>query len=399
MKYKGIQNHLSGILNNLAKRHLVKEENLVTSPISHKISTSTFRYLIDFSSSDYLGFANDARINEVAKKSLLTKGYGLSSVRFICGTTDSHKALESEISAFYETEDTILFPSAYAANSAIFEVLLSEEDAVMSDSFNHESIVHGIRLSKAQRFVYKNNDMNDLEAKLKDSEKARFKIIVSNSIFSSTGEFANIQEMSKIAEENGAILMIDEGHGTGTVGIKGRGVCELSSSLGKIEIITSTLEKSLGGGNGGFVTGKQEIIDLLRQRARPYLFSNSISTYTVEASRLALKLLRENSDLVLKIQDNIQYFRQEMRALGFNVLGDPRCAICPILVKNEAKASNVSEELRKKGIYALPSDSANVPSELISVRIQIKASHTRDDLQNCIEAFKDIGRQYNLINK
>jgi len=396
-KYKSFQSHLVDTLTELSKGHAIKRERVITSPISSVISTNTRKGLLNFASSDYLGFANHPDIKSMASEGLLQKGFGLSSVRFICGTTDSHKALEKEISSFYGTDDTIIFPSAYAANSAIFEVLLTDEDAVFSDVLNHESIFHGIKLGKARSFTFKNRDINDLREKINEAKSARFKLIVSSSLFSANAEFAKVNELYEIAEQAGAVLMIDEAHGTGTIGQGGRGVLELHGALNKAEIITSTLEKSLGGSNGGFVTGKQEVIDILRQRARPYLFSNSISTYTVEASRKALQLLRENPQMIKQLQDNVAYFRSGAKKFGLKVLGNDQSPVCPILTGSDALAQKISDQLFEDNIYALPTLTRYVSPDLAAVRIQISSFHSKNDLDQCIYSLQKAGEVNGLI--
>lgn len=398
MKYKSFQKHLQGMLGQLKAESTFKNERVITSAQSSQISTQTHPKLLNFCANNYLGLANDSRIVQEAKRVLDERGFGLSSVRFICGTTDYHKKLERELSQFYEQEDTILFPSCFDANEAVFEALLTDQDAIISDKLNHASIINGIRLSKAHRFLYENNDMVDLEVKLKEAEEknSRFKIIVTDGVFSMDGTVAKLGRICELAEQYGAMVFVDECHGTGVLGARGRGAVEVENVLDKIDFISSTLGKALGGATGGFITGKGEIVEWLRQKARTYLFSNSLPTHSVAAANTALAILRDEPQRLQTLSRNIQQFKSEIEAMGFTVLGHPSSAICPVLLKDEKIAHQFAEDLLAEGIYVIAFSYPVVAKGLARIRVQLSAAHSEKDVKDCLEAFRKIGIKYGI---
>lgn len=355
------------------------------------------RRVLNFCSNNYLGLANDPRVITEAQKVLSERGFGLSSVRFICGTTDYHKKLEKDISEFYEQEDTILFPSCFDANEAVFEALLGEQDAIVSDKLNHASIINGIRLCKAKRFLYENNDMKDLEAKLEEAKSARFKIIVTDGVFSMDGYVAHINKMCELAEKYEALVMVDECHGTGVLGKLGRGATEVEGALKKIDFISSTLGKALGGATGGFITGRAEIIEWLRQKARTYLFSNSLPTHSVAAANVALNILKSEPERLQTLAKNIALFKTSMKALGFEIIGHDESAICPVMIRNEQLAVKMAEDLLDEGIYVIAFSYPVVGKGLARIRVQLSAGHTEKDVKDCIAAFEKTGKKNGLI--
>lgn len=398
MKYKSFQKHLQGMLGQLKAESTFKNERVITSAQSSQISTQTHPKLLNFCANNYLGLANDSRIVQEAKRVLDERGFGLSSVRFICGTTDYHKKLERELSQFYEQEDTILFPSCFDANEAVFEALLTDQDAIISDKLNHASIINGIRLSKAHRFLYENNDMADLEVKLKEAEEknSRFKIIVTDGVFSMDGTVAKLGRICELAEQYGAMVFVDECHGTGVLGARGRGAVEVENVLDKVDFISSTLGKALGGATGGFITGKGEIVEWLRQKARTYLFSNSLPTHSVAAANTALAILRDEPQRLQTLSRNIQQFKSEIEAMGFTVLGHPSSAICPVLLKDEKIAHQFAEDLLAEGIYVIAFSYPVVAKGLARIRVQLSAAHSEKDVKDCLEAFRKIGIKYGI---
>lgn len=386
------------MLGQLKAESTFKNERVITSAQSSQISTQTHPKLLNFCANNYLGLANDSRIVQEAKRVLDERGFGLSSVRFICGTTDYHKKLERELSQFYEQEDTILFPSCFDANEAVFEALLTDQDAIISDKLNHASIINGIRLSKAHRFLYENNDMVDLEVKLKEAEEknSRFKIIVTDGVFSMDGTVAKLGRICELAEQYGAMVFVDECHGTGVLGARGRGAVEVENVLDKIDFISSTLGKALGGATGGFITGKGEIVEWLRQKARTYLFSNSLPTHSVAAANTALAILRDEPQRLQTLSRNIQQFKSEIEAMGFTVLGHPSSAICPVLLKDEKIAHQFAEDLLAEGIYVIAFSYPVVAKGLARIRVQLSAAHSEKDVKDCLEAFRKIGIKYGI---
>ncbi len=396
-KYLKLQKHLTSIISNLKSEGTFKNERIITSAQSNIISTTKFSNVLNFCSNNYLGLCDNQEISNEAKKVLDERGFGLSSVRFICGTTDYHLNLEKKISEFYEQEDTILFPSCFDANEAVFEALLTKEDAIITDKLNHASIINGTRLSKAERFLYNNNDMEDLEERLKDSQHSRFRIIVTDGVFSMDGKIAKINQITDLAEKYNAIVMVDECHGTGVLGAKGRGSVEVEKSLHKVELISSTLGKALGGANGGFITGKKEIVSILRQKGRPYLFSNSLPTHCVAAYLKAIDILQNQPELLKKLQFNVELFRSKMTELGFELLGHPKSAICPVLLRDAKLARDFADEMLTKGVYVIGFSYPVVPQDLARIRVQLSACHEEEDILKCVEAFKTVGIKRNII--
>jgi glycine C-acetyltransferase len=397
MKYRTLQTHLSTVLNTIRADGLYKNERIITSPQSSVISTTKHPHLLNFCSNNYLGLCNDPRIVEAARQAISDRGFGINGSRFVCGTSEYHKLLEKEISEFYETEDTVLFASCFDANETIFETLLDERDAIISDRLNHASIINGIRLCKASRHLYEFNSMEDLEKKLMEANNARFKLIVTDGVFSMDGEISKVSKICDLADRYGAIVMVDECHGTGVVGGKGRGAVELENALHRVEIVNSTLGKALGGAIGGFTTGKKEIVEVLRQKAKNYLHSNNLTVHAVQAYRIAINTLKENPEPLLKLNRNVRLFRQEMKRLGFNVLGHPSTAICPVLLKDARVTAEFADAMLDEGIYVIGFSYPVVPKGLARIRVQLSASHSEQEVLECVRAFEKIGKQKGAI--
>lgn len=373
-----------------------KSEKSITSPQSVKIQVNG-KIMLNFCSNNYLGFTDNRILIDEAKRALDTRGYGMSSVRFICGTQDLHKQLEHSVSTFHNKEDAILYSSCFDANAGLFEALLSEKDAIISDSLNHASIIDGIRLCKAKRLRYKHLDLADLEEQLKQAEDSRIKMIVTDGVFSMDGDIAPLDKIVNIAQKYNANIMIDECHSTGFLGRTGRGTPELFGVEDHIDIINSTLGKALGGGSGGYTTGNKEIIELLRQRSRPYLFSNSLVPAICAASIKVFEILGESVDLVKKLQDNTTLFRTEMKKLGFTILGSPECPIVPVLLKEERLATEFGEEMANEGIYVVGFSYPVVPKGQARIRVQISAAHSFEQIKLAVKAFEIIGKRKNII--
>jgi glycine C-acetyltransferase len=397
MKYRTLQTHLGNVLNTIKQEGLYKNERILTSPQSAVISTTKHSHLLNFCSNNYLGLCNDSRIIEAAREAITERGFGICGGRFVCGTTEYHKLLEKEISEFYETEDTILFSSCFDANESIFETILDKEDAIISDRLNHASIINGIRLCKAGRFLYEFNNMDDLAQKLKLAKDSRNKMIVTDGVFSMDGEISKISKICDLAEEHNAIVMVDECHGTGVVGKRGRGAVELENCLNRVEVINSTLGKALGGAIGGFSTGKKEIIDVLKQKSKNYLHSNNLTVHAVQAYRMAIKILKENPEPLQKLNNNVKLFRTEMQNLGFHVLGNPSTAICPVLLKDARLTTEFADALLGEGIYVIGFSYPVVPKGLARIRVQLSAEHSEQNVLDCVEAFKKIGKSKGVI--
>ena len=395
--YKNFQNFLQKELSDIKEAGLWKNEREITSPQSAVIQTNG-KNVLNFCANNYLGLSNNPRLIAAAKKAMDERGYGMSSVRFICGTQDLHKELEAEISKFFGTEDAILYAACFDANGGVFEPLLSENDAIISDSLNHASIIDGVRLSKAQRFRYANADMQDLENQLIAAENCRFKLIVTDGVFSMDGNVAPLDKIYALAEKYGAMVMVDESHSAGVVGKTGRGVTELYNLHGKIEIITGTLGKAFGGAVGGFTTGKKEIIDLLRQRSRPYLFSNSLPPMVVAAGIETFKILQESNDLQDKLHKNTEYFIKKMIAAGFDIK-PTQSAICAVMLYDAVLSQKMAAALQEEGIYVTGFYYPVVPKGQARIRVQISAAHTQEHLDKCIEAFVKKGKEFGVINK
>jgi glycine C-acetyltransferase len=397
--YKTIKQHLKQELENIKEQGLYKEERIIVSSQGAEITLETGQTVLNFCANNYLGLANHPEVIQAAKDTMDTHGFGMASVRFICGTQDIHKKLEQKIASFYQTEDTILYAAAFDANGGVFEPLLTDQDAIISDSLNHASIIDGVRLCKAKRFRYKNNDMQDLETQLKaanDSE-ARFKIIVTDGVFSMDGLVAPLDKICDLAEKYDALVMIDECHAAGFIGKSGIGTLEEKNVLGRIDIITGTLGKALGGGMGGYTTGKKEIIEMLRQRSRPYLFSNSLAPALVGASIKVFDLLSNDTILRDKLEENTTYFKKSLQSLGFDII-DGDSAIVPVMLYDAKLAQKMANMLLDEGIYVIGFFFPVVPREKARIRVQLSAAHERHHLDIAIQAFKKVGDALNIIS-
>eukprot|EP01125_Pyxidicula_operculata_P013037 TRINITY_DN4304_c0_g1_i1.p1 TRINITY_DN4304_c0_g1~~TRINITY_DN4304_c0_g1_i1.p1 ORF type:complete len:425 (+),score=109.53 TRINITY_DN4304_c0_g1_i1:49-1323(+) len=374
-----------------------KKERIIVSPQSSSIRVQEANEpVLNFCANNYLGLSDNKELIEAAKKTLDSHGLGLSSVRFICGTQDIHKKLEKTIADFHKTEDTILYGSCFDANAGIFEALLEPQDAILSDSLNHASIIDGIRLAKAQKKVYKHLDMADLEQKLKETD-ARLKLIVTDGSFSMDGDIAPLNVICDLADKYNAMVMIDECHSTGFIGKTGRGTPELFGVEGRVDIINSTLGKALGGSSGGYTTGKKEAIELLRQKSRPYLFSNTIAPAIVGASLQCFDLLTKSTNLRDIVEENTRIFREGMKKAGFTLKGDPHHPIAPVMIGDAGKATEMANELLKKGIYVIGFSFPVVPKGEARIRVQLSAAHTPDQVRRAIAAFTEVGKQLNII--
>jgi glycine C-acetyltransferase len=385
----------------LKDQGLFKQERLLAGPQQAAIqvrSNGTTREVINLCANNYLGLANDPSIVKAAHKALDEFGYGMASVRFICGTQTIHKELEERISRFLETEDTILYPSCFDANGGLFETLLDENDAVISDALNHASIIDGIRLSKAQRFRYRNNDMDDLEEQLRKAADCRTRLIVTDGVFSMDGTIANLVDICGLAERYDALTMIDDCHATGFLGANGRGTMEHRQVTGRIDIVTSTLGKALGGASGGFTSGRKEVIAWLRQRSRPYLFSNSVAPVIVATSIAVLDLLQSGSDLRRKLRDNAAWFRGQLEGLGFD-LRPGEHPIVPVMLGDARLATSMADRLLEHGIYVIGFAYPVVPEGQARIRTQMSAGLTRDHLQRAVAAFAEVGRELGVIDQ
>lgn len=385
--YGKIQNQLENTLDEIREAGLYKNERVIESPQEAHIKVGQGEVL-NMCANNYLGLSDHPAIVAAAHKALDDWGYGLSSVRFICGTQTIHKELERKISEFLGTEDTILYTSCFDANGGLFETILSEEDAVISDELNHASIIDGVRLCKAQRFRYKNGDMNDLEEQLKAASNTRNKMIATDGVFSMDGYIAKLPEICALAEKYDAMVMVDDSHAVGFTGKTGRGTHEFHNVMNKIDVITGTLGKALGGASGGYTSGKKEIIELLRQRSRPYLFSNSVAPSIVGASIAAIDLLTESTELRDKLAENTQFFREEIAKIGLEVLPGEH-PIVPVMFGEAIPAVKMAESLLKKGVYVIPFSFPVVPKGKARIRTQVSAAHSREDLQFAVEKFAE----------
>jgi glycine C-acetyltransferase len=384
--FTSVQRDISAELDEIRSAGLFKAERVIVSPQGSSIRVGDGQEVLNFCANNYLGLADDPRIISAAKEAIDRWGYGLASVRFICGTQDVHKQLEQRISGFLGTEDTILYSSCFDANGGLFETLLGEQDAVISDELNHASIIDGIRLSKARRLRYRNRDMADLEAQLKASADARRTLIATDGVFSMDGYLAPLGEICDLAERYGAMVVVDDSHAVGFVGARGRGTPELHGVSDRVDIVTGTLGKALGGASGGYTSGRREIIDLLRQRSRPYLFSNSVAPAVVGASLKVLDLLESGDDLRARLRENTAWFREQMTGLGFDILpGDH--PIVPVMIGDAARATQMADLLLEKGVYVIGFSYPVVPVGKARIRTQLSAAHSRDDLQTAAAAF------------
>ncbi len=396
--YGKIKNHLQAELAQIKEDGLFKEERIIVSPQDAVIKISSGEEVINFCANNYLGLSSHPDVIQAAKDTLDSHGFGMSSVRFICGTQDIHKTLEAKIAEFYETEDTILYAAAFDANGGVFEPLLSSEDAIISDSLNHASIIDGVRLCKAKRYRYANSDMADLENQLKQANEDgnRFKIIVTDGVFSMDGLVAPLDKICDLADKYDALVMIDECHATGFIGTKGVGTLEEKNVMGRIDIITGTLGKALGGAMGGYTTGKKEIIELLRQRSRPYLFSNSLAPAIVGASIKVFEMLANDTKLRDTLQENTAYFKQGIKTAGFDII-DGESAIVPVMLYDAKLSQTMANMLLERGIYVIGFFYPVVPKGKARIRVQLSAAHTKEHLDRAIQAFTEVGKQLKIV--
>lgn len=396
--YGSLKSHLQKELQDIEQAGLYKKERIIVSEQGAEITLSSGQTVLNFCANNYLGLSSHPRVKEAAKRAVDSHGFGMSSVRFICGTQDIHKELEKSIADFYQTEDTILYAAAFDANGGVFEPLFNEMDAIISDELNHASIIDGVRLCKAQRYRYKNNDMADLETQLKaaNDKGARFKIIVTDGVFSMDGYVAQMDKICDLADKYDALVMTDECHSAGFIGKTGRGVPELCNVMGRVDIITGTLGKALGGAMGGYTTGRKEIIEMLRQRSRPYLFSNSLAPSIVGASIEVFKLLKESTVLRDKLEANVNQFKAGMQAAGFDLRGGAS-AIVPVMLY-DAKLSQVfADKLLAEGIYVIGFFYPVVPKDLARIRVQLSAAHEPHHIEKAIAAFTKVGKELGVI--
>ena len=393
--YDSLKKRLKIEIDEIKNSGRYKSERIITSKQKSVINT-TGNEVINFCANNYLGLASKPEIIEAAKKALDSHGFGLASVRFICGTQDIHKELEDKISSFLETEDTILYAAAFDANGGLFEPLFDHNDAIISDSLNHASIIDGIRLCKAARFRYLNNDMNDLEEKLKEASSHRNRVIVTDGVFSMDGTLAQLDKICDLANKYDALVFVDDCHATGFIGLNGKGTQEELKVIGKVDIITGTLGKALGGGSGGFTSGKKEIIDILRQKSRPYLFSNTLAPSIVGASLKAIDLIENNNSIIEKLKTNTMLFREKMSKLGFDIKGETH-PIVPVMIYNDKTASLMSDYLLKKGIYVVGFSYPVVPKGLSRIRVQISSSHSKEQIEKAVNLFEEAGKKFGII--
>lgn len=389
-------NNLKLQVEELKKTGLYKEEREIFSPQQANITVAGGKKVLNFCANNYLGLSNHPDIIKAAKSSIDTYGFGLSSVRFICGTQNIHHELEKKISNFLKTDDTILYSSCFDANGGLFETLLGAEDAIISDELNHASIIDGVRLCKAKRFRYKNNDMHDLEKQLQEAQGSRTIMIATDGVFSMDGIIANLKAICDLADKYNAIVMVDDSHAVGFVGEKGRGTPEFCDVIGRVDIITGTLGKALGGASGGYTSGRKEVIDMLRQRSRPYLFSNSLAPCITKTTVTVLDLIENNDSLRKKLKENSEYFRGKMTALGFNLVPGSH-PIIPVMLGDAKLAQEFAAKMLEHGVYVIGFCFPVVPKEKARIRTQMSAAHTREDLDKAIEAFALVGRQLHVI--
>ena len=395
--YGKMQQHLQQTLKEIREAGLYKEERLIESPQAAAIQVAG-KEVLNFCANNYLGLSNHPRLIEGAKKMMDARGYGMSSVRFICGTQDVHKELEAAISKFFKTEDTILYAACFDANGGVFEPLLTEEDAIISDALNHASIIDGVRLCKAKRYRYANADMEDLERQLQAAQEQRFRIVVTDGVFSMDGNVAPMDKICDLAEKYDALVMVDESHSAGVVGPTGRGVSEFFKTYGRVDIYTGTLGKAFGGAMGGFTTGRKEIIDLLRQRSRPYLFSNSLAPGIVGAALEGFKMLDESNELHDRLVENVNYFRDKMMASGFDIK-PTQSAICAVMLYDAPLSQRFAARLQDEGIYVTGFYYPVVPKGQARIRVQISAGHDRAQLDKCINAFIKVGKELGVLKE
>jgi glycine C-acetyltransferase len=396
--YGKIKEHLQAELQTIEDNGIFKKERIITSPQGAEITISTGETVLNFCANNYLGLSSHPEVIQAAKDALDTHGFGMSSVRFICGTQDIHKTLERKISEFYGTEDTILYAAAFDANGGVFEPLLGENDAIISDSLNHASIIDGVRLCKAARYRYENSNMEDLEQQLIKATEAgtRFKLIVTDGVFSMDGVVAPLDKICDLADKYDAMVMVDECHAAGFIGATGKGTLEAKGVMGRIDIITGTLGKALGGAMGGYTTAKKEVIEILRQRSRPYLFSNSLAPAIVGASIKVFELLEKDTTLRDKLEWNTNYFKEGMKKAGFDII-DGDSAIVPVMLYDAKLSQTMADELLKKGIYVIGFFFPVVPKDKARIRVQLSAAHTTAHLDKAISAFIEVGKMLNVV--
>ena len=395
--YGKLQSQLQEELSNIKDEGLYKRERIIMNPQGSLIRVSTGEEVLNFCANNYLGLSSHPEVIQAAKDTLDTHGYGMSSVRFICGTQDIHKILEEKLSNFLGTEDTVLYAAAFDANGGVFEPLFSKEDAIISDELNHASIIDGVRLCKAKRYRYKNNDMESLEDQLKLSQEQRNRVIVTDGVFSMDGYLAQLDKICDLADKYDALVMVDDSHSTGFVGKTGRGTHEHCGVMGRVDIITSTLGKALGGAMGGFTSGRKEIIDMLRQRSRPYLFSNSLAPSIVGAASKVIDLLSDSTHFRDALEENTQYFREKMTSAGFDIKEGVH-PIVPVMLYDAKLSQEMSNQLLHEGIYVIGFFFPVVPKEKARIRVQISAAHSKADLDKAIHAFTKVGKEMQVIN-
>ena len=393
--YGKMKEHLSKTLAEIREAGLYKEERLIESPQSASIQVAG-KEVLNFCANNYLGLANDPRLIKASSDMMKERGFGMASVRFICGTEDIHKQLEKAISEYFHTEDTILYAACFDANGGVFEPLLTDEDAIISDALNHASIIDGVRLCKAKRYRYANADMAELEKCLQEAQAQRFRIIVTDGVFSMDGNVAPVDKICELAEKYDALVMVDESHSAGVVGATGHGVSELTNTYGRVDIYTGTLGKAFGGALGGFTTGRKEIIDLLRQRSRPYLFSNSLAPCIIGASLEVFRILKESNELHDKLIENVNYFRDKMMAAGFDIK-PTQSAICAVMLYDARLSQVFAAKMQEEGIYVTGFYYPVVPKEQTRIRVQLSAAHTREQLDKCIAAFIKVGKELDVL--
>ena len=394
--YGKMKDYLSAELKAIEEAGLYKKERVITSMQKADITVEGGKEVLNFCANNYLGLSNNPRLIEAAKKAMDERGYGMSSVRFICGTQDIHKQLEKAIADYFGTEDTILYAACFDANGGVFEPLLTDQDAIISDSLNHASIIDGVRLCKAVRYRYANADMADLEKQLQAAQAQRFRIIATDGVFSMDGNVAPMDKICELAEKYDALVMVDECHSAGVVGQTGRGVTEKFNVRGKVDIITGTLGKAFGGAVGGFTTGRKEIIAMLRQRSRPYLFSNSLPPAVVGAGLELFKMLSESNALHDKLVENVEYFRTKMLAAGFDIK-PTQSAICAVMLYDAKLSQDIAAKMQKEGIYVTGFYYPVVPKGQARIRVQVSAGHEKAHLDKCVEAFTKVGRELGVI--
>lgn len=398
--YGKIKEDLKKEIESIKEAGLYKEERIITSPQSSEIEVEGGKRVLNFCANNYLGLADHPEVIKAAKETMDRRGFGLSSVRFICGTQDIHKELEQKISNFLETEDTILYAACFDANGGTFEPLIGKEDAIISDALNHASIIDGVRLCKAQRYIFKHMDMDDLETRLKETQNLRYRVIATDGVFSMDGDIAKLDEICELADKYDALVMVDDAHATGFLGDNGKGSIEYRGVMGRVDIITSTLGKALGGGMGGFITGRKELIELYRQRSRPYLFSNSLTPALIGAYIKVIEMLSETTELRDKLMDNTRRFREKMTDAGFDI----RSGVHPIVpvmfgkFENDAKLSqDMSRDLLDEGIYVIGFYYPVVPKGQARIRVQLSAAHTTEQVDKAVDAFIKVGKKHKVI--